>query len=364
MPQSPACISIRQCLLACLRAYLIGEAAPQSGTPLNEADWDAFIELAAFHRVAPLLQRSLRGAGPHSPHPKLEAYVRSASSRGLLLTGELLRLLKRWEAAGVQAIPFKGPALAATLYGDPALRHFDDLDVLVRAQDFPAAREAVLALGYRPSNLHSYSETFIQVRAGIEITLDLHWHFLIKPTVFPFSPFLEAVFARSESFTLGGQKVRTFSPEDLLLFLCVHGSKHLWLRLQWLCDVAQLLYTRPDLDWAQVMAQAKTSGGRGLLYLGLYLSNDLLGAPLPPDIKEIVRRDRATARLAKRVKHQLFEGMLDNNKPWTESIVALQFIDRPIDRITYFPRLWWHKRSSTFGKSRTPQPANQPTQGA
>ena len=358
----PITTATRQFLVHCLRAYLTGETAPLP-VPLDEADWDALIELAAFHRVAPLLHRSLRGAGPHPPHPKLEAYVRSASSRGLLLTGELLRLLKGWDAAGVQAIPFEGPALAVRLYGDPALRHFDDLDFLVRAADFPAAREAVLALGYRPSNQHSYSETFIQTRAGIEITLDLHWHFLIKPTVFPFTPFLEAVFARSESFSLGGHTVRTFSTEDLLLFLCVHGSKHLWLRLQWLCDAAQLLYTRPDLDWAQVMAQAKSSGGRGLLYSGLYLSNDLLGVPLPPDIEQAVRRDRTTVHLAKRVKRQLFEAPLDNNKPWNESSVALQFIDRPTDRFTYFPRLWWNNRSSTFDKSLTSSPANQPTQG-
>jgi len=350
--------STRQFLVRCLRAFLAAERTPPPGTPIEEVDWTSLVQLAAFHRVAPLLYKSLRNTCPQgvpvSVLSDLEAYVRSASSRGLLLTGELLRLLKRWDAAGVPAIPFKGPALAVRLYGDPALRHFDDLDVLVRAEEFPAAREAILALGYRPSNLHSYSETFIQTRSGIEITLDLHWHFLIKPTIFPFAPFLESVFVRSELFSMSGYKARTFSNEDLLLFLCVHGSKHLWLRLQWLCDVAQLLYTHPDLDWTQVMAQANSSGGRGLLYLGLYLSNDLLGAPLPSDIEQAVRRDRTTVHLARRVKRQLSEEPLDNNKPWNESSVALQFIDRPTDRLTYFPRLWWHKfRSSAFAKSRT-----------
>jgi hypothetical protein len=34
---------------------------------------------------------------------------------------------------------------------------------------------------------------------------------------------------------------------NLLHFLCVHGSKHLWTPLVWVCDVADLLSGRSDL---------------------------------------------------------------------------------------------------------------------
>ena len=34
------------------------------------------------------------------------------------------------------------------------------------------------------------------------------------------------------------QEVRTLSAEDLLLALCVHASKHAWMRLGWICDIA------------------------------------------------------------------------------------------------------------------------------
>lgn len=84
-------------------------------------DWDSLVQLVAFHRVAPLLDHALRNtcpqAVPSSVLADLAAYVRSAVSRSLFLTGELVRLLKRLEAQGIPAIPFKGPVLSSLLYG-------------------------------------------------------------------------------------------------------------------------------------------------------------------------------------------------------------------------------------------------------
>ncbi len=337
-----------------LQAYLAGETARISDTPLNEASWDALLDLAAFHRVAPLLHKSLREAAPHSVPPSLEAYVRQASTRGLLLTGELLRLLKRWEGAGVQAIPFKGPALAVQLYGDPALRQYDDLDVIVRAADFQPAQDIALALGWLPREQHSHHHTFSLWRGDLEIILELHWEFMPLPDIFPFDSQIDAAWARCETIALGGYKARAFAPEDQLLYLCAHGGRHLWRRLQWICDVAQLIYTRPDLDWTRLMAQAKASGGQRMLFLGLSVAQDLLGAPLSPAIAQTVRGHRHTAKLTRQVKRQYFEEPLAVIKPWKETFFPLQLIDRPADRLAYLPRLWWHKfRSSTFGKSRT-----------
>lgn len=329
--------SARQFLVDCLRAYLAREAAPLS-TSLDETDGEALLELAAFHRVAPLLHKSLREAAPQNMPPNLEAYVRSASSRGLLLTSELLRLLKRWEAAGVQAIPFKGPALAASLYGDPALRHFDDLDVLVRPQDFTAAKQVVFALGYQPKERHKFHESFVLARGNSEIVVELHWNIMDED--FPMRLDIDGIWKRRAAFALGGAKTTTLAPEDLLLFLCVHGSRHLWLRLQWLCDVAQLLKRNPALDWAQVMERAKIARGQRMLYLGIFLANDLLGAPLPPGIEQTVHHDLHTAELARQVKWRLFEGPLQLFKPWKSMNFKVQLIDRARDRFGYSPRYW------------------------
>src|SRR3712207_8653927 len=43
-----------------------------------------------------------------------------------------------------------------------------------------------------------------------------------------------------------------------LLILCVHGTKHIWGRLSWICDVAELLRTQPDMDWEYVLDRKST----------------------------------------------------------------------------------------------------------
>ena len=145
-----ASLSARQFLVGCLRSFLAVEGTPRLNAPIEDVDWDSLVRLAAFHRVAPLLDHALRNTRPHAAPASvladLTAYVRSASGHSLLLTGELLQLLKRFEAQGIPAIPFKGPALAYFLYGDPALRQFDDIDIFLHQEDFPAAKQLLLSL--------------------------------------------------------------------------------------------------------------------------------------------------------------------------------------------------------------------------
>ena len=47
---------------------------------------------------------------------------------------KLLRLADAFDDAGIEYAILKGPALAHTVYGEPCLRAFGDLDLLVRAR--------------------------------------------------------------------------------------------------------------------------------------------------------------------------------------------------------------------------------------
>ena len=53
--------------------------------------------------------------------------------------------------------------------------------------------------------------------------------------------FLERLWERVGRVPLGGNSVPSFAPEDMLLILCVYGSKHTWGRLKWVCDIAELI---------------------------------------------------------------------------------------------------------------------------
>ena len=86
--------------------------------------------------------------------------------------------------------------------------------------------------------------------------------------------------------------------EDLLLILCMHGAKHMWSRLEWVCDVAELIRSEPGLDWDQVMDRAARLGSRRMLFLGINLAVDLLDAPVPGEVLRQARRDTVARSLS------------------------------------------------------------------
>ena len=88
--------------------------------------------------------------------------------------------------------------------------------------------------------------------------------------------------------------MKTFSAEDLLFSLCVHGSRHLWERLGWICDVAELI-SRHDLRLDALLKRAATADTERMFLLGLHLAERLLDAPLPAEVK---RRCDSDVRLS------------------------------------------------------------------
>ena len=99
-----------------------------------------------------------------------------------------------------------------------------------------------------------------------------------------------------------GPSIQTFTPEDLLLILCIHGAKHRWERLVWLCDVAELARTPDALDWKEVIDTAQRLGSGRILFLGLLLASELLGVELPAPVVCAIERDPALIPLSDQVK--------------------------------------------------------------
>ena len=66
----------------------------------------------------------------------------------LRMTGELFRLLELFAVQDIPALVVKGPVLAIQAYGDPAMRSYGDLDLLVRQRDIRRATEMMSAAGY------------------------------------------------------------------------------------------------------------------------------------------------------------------------------------------------------------------------
>ena len=110
-------------------------------------DWELVLERAEAERLAPLLFALSDGLPVPAPvRDRLRVAWVSARRSYLLGARQLSELLAAFVGGRVPVMPLKGPALAATLYRDPGLRPFTDLDLLVRSADLPRALRVLSGL--------------------------------------------------------------------------------------------------------------------------------------------------------------------------------------------------------------------------
>ena len=338
-------------LLCCAQASTDSERGGRITALLQEQlDWKYLLATARRHRIMPLLYQSLVSACPQGVPPavleQLEDLFRNNVRRSFFLTGELLRCLASLDAQGIPAVPYKGPLLAALTHGDFALRQFDDLDILVHEQDVLKARDLFVSQGYRPefqlnraqeaAYLRDYS-AYQVVRAEGMIVVELHWR--ITETYFSFPLVTDELWERLEVASLAGREVRTLSPEDSILILCAHATKHVWTRLAWICDVAKLIGAHQDMHWARVMERAAMLGSERMLFLGLFLASDLLGAAVPEQVLERVRAEPAVVSLAGQVRERLLRDSHDQPGNLESCLFHLKARERWQDRVRYCVRL-------------------------
>jgi len=308
-------------LLHCARAR--PDLETLRGLAAEEVDWTALVQQSVLHGLGPIVYWYLNQACPDTVPEGLHSQFRQNARRNLLATAELLRLLEIFEAASIPLVPFKGPALAWSLYEDPALREMSDLDVLVRPRDVDRAIGLLRSHGYRPwfscvdRRFFAGSQEMPLVREDGSVAVDLHWGLL--PRYFPLDA--SVFFERLAPVPIAGRQVPTFCPEDLLLFLCVHNSKHGWTLLASLCDIARLI-DRCAVNWDDVLARARASHVSRCLSLSQTLARDLLGAATPE-----LRRET----LAASAREQLMNGSGDVS---ARSHLAL------LERLTDKVRFW------------------------
>lgn len=336
-------------LLCCARTILESDRVERIRDLLREdIDWTYLIRTALSHGMIALLYWSLNNtcpeAVPRAILDQLRGYFHDNARRNLILTGELLKLLKLFEVHGIPAISYKGPVLAASAYGDLALRHFYDLDILVHERDVLKAKNLLISRGYRQTGVQEavhlqphceYGFVRDDGRAIVELRWRITSHRQIPSRHFSFSLDRGRLWERLEPVSLGGREILTLSPEDLLLIFCLHGAKHLWERLGWICDVAKLIGVHQGMDWEEVMRRARSLGSGRMLFLGLFLASDLLGAALPEEVWQRVQADPVVKSLATQVRQRLFREANDSPGIFESSLFYLRARDSLQDRVMY-----------------------------
>ena len=265
-------------------------------------DWDYLLAAAKFHGLVPVLApRLLRH--PSSVPERIRSGLRELSRRTLeatlALSGELVRVLRNFNAAQILCLPFKGPALAADLWGNFTLRQSMDVDLLVRPSQVGQAIEILQRCGYEPQadwkKLLPHAVELPCKKTGMPM-LELQWG--IAPACFAVDIPIDECWHRASASQFGGQPTLALAPEDLMLLLCVHGWKHAWNRLLWIADVARLIRKSPQMDWQALSIRAKSSGTDGILRLGITLAYEVFGQQITHDVAALSLNSQRLTTLA------------------------------------------------------------------
>jgi hypothetical protein len=278
-------------------------------------DWQRMLLLAEEHGVEGHVATRVREMDPriipeeirHTLQERHRGQVFSA----LRMSAEMFQLLERFASEGIEVLVVKGPVLAVQAYGDPAMRSYGDLDMLVRQRDIFRATELMIKAGYKEAVPLSaitagkipgqYLFRQLEARLLVELHNDLTLRY------FPKRLPLEKYFDRSVRVRVDGHEVPALAAEDCLVLICIHGAKHFWERLMWVADVAALVTLQSKIDWERVEASAREVGAERMVHAGLQLAMKLLKARPPEKVEQAVMADRAAGKLAEQAV------------PWMES---------------------------------------------
>ncbi len=186
---------------------------------------------------------------------ELRSVVRTAYTREEL-RGDTYRaacrdVLDRLGDAGVPAIVLPGAALAEHVYGDWALRHCSDLDLLVREDDLEVATEALAAGAGAGDRRRVADGARLSHTSGMPVALHTrlfrqrYYHSPDGPTG-----------ARSHQARIAGAAAAVPDPGLSLVYVLAQagGSSG---SLVWAADAWYLVQRAPDLDWDLVRGAAK-----------------------------------------------------------------------------------------------------------
>jgi len=306
-------------LLACARREVKEDRLRCALDLLDHSlNWSLLLEQAQAHHLFSLFywhgKATLKLGFPAEMATKVESQFRANAARSLLLVQDLTDIVDLLGRGGISVVPFKGPTLAESLYGNAALRECVDLDILIRRRDVPEAIRTLISAGYMdgkqlaPAQRNAYIATQYEYPflSPNGILVELQWR--IVPRYFSLALNEEQYWNRIQPLTLWGREMSSLSREDLLLFLCIHGGKHGWEKLIWLADVAELVISSPHLDWDYVLDQAGRAGALRITLLGVVLANRLLGIAIPPDLKHLLARDRAVEQISNGLARDLVRG--------------------------------------------------------
>lgn len=298
------------------RILLCDFAAGDVRRPLHRlnADWREVFQAVCRNGLLGLAHRHLEHWEPTDyPPPAFRQWVkqayRTSAMRMMLMYHSIGQVLAQLAESEIDHLVVKGPALAYGVYPDPALRTFNDLDLVVRERDWEAMHRFLVGMGFRaqkdlpqpPPKLvpqdvfyemkYRHAETGPTSSAVEGLLIEVHYDDLLNAGLA--SRDVEGFWQRATWTDVDGVQVRVLSLEDQLIHLCAHAHHHGYTRLNWFSDLAFIVRDHAaEIDWERLLQTVQIEEAQVAVYYSLRFLDQLLGVSAPEGVLAALRPDR------------------------------------------------------------------------
>jgi hypothetical protein len=314
-------------------------------------NWTEVVRLAGSSRVTEFVLRAVKADGIDLPPEAMRSLAGSAAgvlACNMVVDLDLGRAAVALRDASIRVMALKGPGLARTIYAEPALRPYDDIDLSVYGADPEHVADVLDVAGFsevpKPNRSASASRDFVAntTRTLVEIHGDL--------LELGLPPRCDAERWRRALPVPGLAGVEMLAPEDQVVNLSLHAHKHGFNRLIWLKDIDLLVRSAgAGLDWDLVDSVSRREELRSSVWLALDFARAMLGTPVPPSVLRALGPAAATRALYRLAwppsnVHSLRGHMrrravqFVSSESWRGMLTSAVFMGRRLERVRLFAR--------------------------
>ena len=237
--------------------------------PLQEAEWDALVQLAKEQNVLPMLMECVYDCKAFLNQPEQwRGMIRQVSMRMVISqtmqTAAFLTLFGKIQEAGLHPLVMKGISCRA-LYPSPDSRPSSDEDLLVSREEFPLAAAFLTEQGFESTtgeiNTDREFEIGLVRRDGMYLELHCTPFSPDSSALGDFNVFFEEAVLRANDLEVNGKSVSVMEPHDHMLYLLLHAYKHLihsGFGVRQVCDIILWAERYGDkIDWNLLQEQCR-----------------------------------------------------------------------------------------------------------
>ncbi len=271
------------------------EGVDEIWNTLESIGWNDIINIAQEHRVMTFLFYKIKHLGLEEKlKPETLRIMSLKYQKGVarnVVTRHVLKdIIHSLNQCGIKAIILKGAInFCENIYENWNLRSMEDLDILIKEEDFPAARQCMQDVGLQyiggqiPLDL---SEDF----EGRDIAVDMHYLPVPEKHIDLFD--MDSFWSNTMCVEMDGLKTHIPSPTDQIYHKFVHDViRHQELinfQIQDLCDfVMTSRFYKERIDWEEILRRVRKNDIESLFKFYCWQIKRNLGAELPGPINDL-----------------------------------------------------------------------------